>query len=111
LDLRAWNDFVDNCLEGYDDSLFEYESEIWVRWGIQQAIEDEELRNCEGFHSFSVAVQQADEVFKSVATANLPAESVSGSYWWSVIVPRYGGKEFVSDLRRERGIVIPVKID
>lgn len=29
--------------------------------------------------------------------------------WWNLVVPRYGGDEFVSDLRQECGIVIPVK--
>ncbi|MFE9604523.1 hypothetical protein [Streptomyces hokutonensis] len=109
MDLREWKQFADGCVAGYDDNLAEYQGDLWIRRNIQLALDDEELRGMEGFSAFSEAVSRVDQVFRSVATVAFPGRGPSGFAWWNLTVPRYGGEEFASDLRRECGIVIPVK--
>ncbi|WP_158711406.1 hypothetical protein [Streptomyces xylophagus] len=109
VDLREWKQFVDGCVAGYDDNLAEYQGDLWIRRNIQLALDDEELRGMEGYSVFREAVGRVDEVFKSVATVAFPGRDPSGFAWWNLVVPRYGGEEFASDLRRECGVVIPVR--
>ncbi|WP_220296797.1 hypothetical protein [Streptomyces sp. MBT84] len=109
VDVHTWKQFADECVAGYDDNLAEYRGDLWIRRNIQLALDDVVLRRLEGFDAFSDAVQRADEVFKSVATVIFPVKDTSRYSWWNLIIPRYGGEEFASDLRRECGIVIAVK--
>ncbi|WP_200679659.1 hypothetical protein [Streptomyces sp. MBT65] len=109
VDLCEWKQFVDGCVAGYDDNLAEYQGDLWIRRNFQLVLDDEELRGMEGFSVFREAVGRVDEVFKSVATVALPVRDLSGFAWWNLVVPRYGGEAFASDLRMECGVVIPVK--
>ncbi|MFC4066273.1 hypothetical protein [Actinoplanes subglobosus] len=35
LDIRAWRSLVQWCVEGYDDNLYEYHADLWIRRLLQ----------------------------------------------------------------------------
>ncbi|MGW5351480.1 hypothetical protein ACWERV_13345 [Streptomyces sp. NPDC004031] len=105
-ELRDWEDFVEECEEGYGSELSEFDFDLAVRDDIQKMLDDPTLRRTRGYDDFSGAVAAIDRRFRNIATVDIPTADTSRLPWWQHRLPAKGGQVFVHDVRVRCGLVI-----
>ncbi|MFE7328145.1 hypothetical protein ACFU8W_24790 [Streptomyces sp. NPDC057565] len=102
--VEAWLQFVENCEEGYEDSLAEYRNELSIRRFLQAVISDPQVQQASDAQWFITEVAAIDARFSSLLEDGF---QVTGSWgWWERRIPRVGGGVFVIDVRDAYGVDI-----
>jgi len=102
--LDDWRRFVELCLLGYPDNIYEYYNDIRVREWIELILTAEQLNELAEQDEFKVKVEEVDQQFRNLL---LPQVTVPGkSFWWEKGVLKYAGEELVNDYKKEYDIEI-----
>lgn len=99
-----WEEMVDEIINGYEWSLYEYEDEISVRDDLEKALESSSLNQ---FHDWSGLVRRtlaADNKLEDLLGRG--AEIRDSEFWWHRRIPPHGGPDFVEDVKRIYGICL-----
>lgn len=100
--IECWSEFVSDCRDGYDATLFEYRDDLSIRRFLQAVIDDPVVRCESGAAWFIAEVGRIDREFRDILSDGFP---VSGGWgWWEQRIPRVGGEEMVRDVRELYGI-------
>ncbi|MFD7258422.1 hypothetical protein [Streptomyces sp. NPDC059874] len=97
-----WRQFVENCEEGYEDSLAEYRNELSIRRFLQAVIDDPQVQQSAEAQWFSAEVAVIDARFSALIAGGF---DVTGGWgWWERRIPRIGGGTFLIDVRDAYGV-------
>ena len=101
--VEAWEGFVDECAEGYDDNLDEFDNDVGIRDAVELVVTDDRLRDFPQMAWVHDRVRAADERFRALLqerelTSALPLP------WWRLHPLRYAGAELVADLHARYGV-------
>ncbi|MGW2044703.1 hypothetical protein ACWCPF_05920 [Streptomyces sp. NPDC001858] len=107
-DVESWREFVEECGDGYSDSLAEYEFDLSVRDRLQKALDDETLRTVEEFQRLREAVDSIDQEFSALTSVVRPVAEGDALPWWHLRIPRSAGRELAEELFQRLGVVITV---
>ncbi|WP_405966025.1 hypothetical protein OG713_45770 (plasmid) [Streptomyces sp. NBC_00723] len=110
-DVESWREFVEECRDGYPDSLAEYEFDLSVRDRLQVALGDETMQTpelVEEFRRFRQAVERIDQEFSALASVVRPVAEGNVLPWWHLRIPRSAGRELADELFQRLDVVITV---
>ncbi|MFI5672930.1 hypothetical protein [Streptomyces sp. NPDC051704] len=100
--VEYWSQFVENCEEGYEDSLAEYRNELSIRRFLQAVIDHPEVQQSTEAQWFSAEVAVVDARFSALIADGF---DVNGGWgWWERRIPRIGGGIFLIDVRDAYGV-------
>ena len=103
--VEQWNEFVQQCVEGYQYSLFEFDYEVSVRDEIQQIIDDGRLQEYEEFKDFVNKVDEIDNNFKSVVN-DFKIPERDKLPWWKKGILKKAGDQYVQNVKDELGLEV-----
>lgn len=92
--LDEWTEWVDDVIEGYTFSIYEYESELMVRDLLAEA--ESQLGDDPSWEHFGQQLSDADTKLKDFL-AQGPRVKDTGS-WWERRMPPIGGRDFAEDI-------------
>ncbi|MEU9461321.1 hypothetical protein [Streptomyces sp. NPDC048312] len=100
--VETWIQFVENCEEGYEDSLAEYRNELSFWRFLQAVIGDPQVQQASDAQWFIAEVAAIDARFSSLLEDGF---QVTGSWgWWERRIPRVGSGVFAIDVRDAYGV-------
>lgn len=100
-----WSSFVNQCVDGYDWTIYEYDDEVGVRDYLECILQSEELRKFTEFASLRESVDKVDEVFRGLLQTD--AERPTNSrFWWRKGVLRFAGDEYRHDMESRYSIAV-----
>ncbi|MGW7455162.1 hypothetical protein, partial [Streptomyces sp. NPDC054787] len=95
--LEAWQEFVEDCSDGYEATLFEYWDEISIRRFLQSLLDDPVASATSEMQWFSAEVRRIDDDFRQVILGGF---TIPGKErWWESTLPRLGGEEIARNVR------------
>jgi hypothetical protein len=100
-----WSGFVDQCIDGYDWTIYEYDDEIGVRDYLECLLIDSELQRFEEYEPFRSAIDEVDKRFRTVLQENVERPTDS-SYWWRRGVLQFAGDEYRQDMESRYSIPV-----
>ncbi len=100
-----WTFFVDQCAEGYDWNIYEFDNELSVRDSIEEILNDPVFKQFYEFGGFVREVHDADERYRDLLQPNVKRTSFSES-WWHTGVLKSAGDEYCSDVLRRYSILV-----
>ncbi len=104
--LKDWQAFIEECVRGYSDNIYEYWNDIRVREWIELVLSVPELQSMVGYKEFAAAVFVLDKQFKNLL---IPGVIVPGrKFWWEAGVLKSAGAELAKDFRIEYDIQITI---
>ncbi|XZE17685.1 hypothetical protein SH449x_002960 [Pirellulaceae bacterium SH449] len=103
--LKWWTDFVGQCVDGYDWTIYEYDDEIGVRDYLECLLQDSGLKTFGEFNSFRKAIEEIDEQFRTVLQTNVDRPTDS-PHWWRKGVLKFAGDEYRDDMESRYSIVV-----
>lgn len=89
--ITAWREFVESCVQGYQDEFAEFQSELELRDVIESLIIDQYLSEMPEHRYFVSAINQIDERYRDILIADPPQPLRHKSVWWWRSVPKIGG--------------------
>ncbi|MER7107847.1 hypothetical protein [Streptomyces sp. NPDC000229] len=93
---------VENCAQGYEDSIAEYRDELSIRRFLQAVIDDPQIQQAADVQWFIGEVAAIHARFSSLLEGGF---QVTGSWgWWERRIPRVGGGIFLLDVRDAYGV-------
>ncbi|MGW0750366.1 hypothetical protein [Streptomyces sp. NPDC002587] len=95
--IEAWAEFVEDCRDGYEATLFEYWDEISIRRFLQSLLDDPVARETPEIQWFAAEVHRFDDEFRQVILGGfiLPGDRK----WWESRLPRQAGEEMARNVR------------
>ncbi|MFJ8104611.1 hypothetical protein [Streptomyces sp. NPDC096132] len=96
--IRMWEEFVEECVSGYEFDLAEYLNDLSIRGLLQKAMDDIEMKLLEQYSWFTGEVRRVDERFRE-AVEDGPVVWPDGEFWWRRKIPPIGSEDFVRDVR------------
>ncbi|MGW7461205.1 hypothetical protein [Streptomyces sp. NPDC054797] len=95
--IEMWEEFVEDCRDGYEATLFEYWDEISIRRFLQSLLDDPAGRATPEIKWFAAEVHRIDDEFRKVIRGGF---SVPGDRsWWESTLPRLGGEEIARNVK------------
>ncbi|MET9319612.1 hypothetical protein ABZX75_05360 [Streptomyces sp. NPDC003038] len=104
--IEAWSEFVEDCRDGYEATLFEYWDEISIRGFLQSVIDDPVVRLTPESDWFTAEVHRLDDEFKQILHGGFAVPG--GRRWWESMIPRTGGQEMARNVRELYGFEMEV---
>ncbi|MEV8351568.1 hypothetical protein ACFVTT_11415 [Streptomyces niveus] len=104
--IEEWSEFVGDCVEGYEGTLFEYWDDISIRGFLQRVIDDPVVREVPELEWFKSEVRKADQEFSDLLDRGF--EVRGGRGWWERRIPRVGGREMAENVNEQYGYEIDV---
>lgn len=99
--IEVWEEFVEECRDGYEATLFEYWDEISIRRFLQSLLDDPVARETPEIQWFTAEVHRIDEEFRQVVLGGF---TVPGDRnWWESTLPRRAGVEIARNVRELYG--------
>ena len=103
----AWKQVVDVSLDGYDDSLDEYASDLGVRGSLEAVLHDPELQKHPELTWVREQVAETDRRFRMMLQDE-PIPRLADWPWWESHPPRYAGPELAADYLARYGVHVDV---
>jgi hypothetical protein len=105
--VEAWEQLVDDALEGYHGNIYEWSNDLSGRDLLEEAFHDPALARYEPVPLMRERVAAADERFRA---ALLPGVDVgtADEPWWHRGVLAAAGEEYAEDVERRYGIEVRV---
>ncbi|MCM1972674.1 hypothetical protein [Streptomyces sp. G1] len=104
--IEEWSEFVDDCMEGYEGTLFEYWDDLSIRSFLQRVIDDSMLKEVPELTWFKSEVQRVDEKFASLLAQGFEARGGRG--WWERKIPRVAGHAMAENVKEQYGYEVEV---
>jgi hypothetical protein len=105
--VEAWDRLVEQVEEGYDDNIYEYTNNLFVRDLIDQAIADPILKRFPQVRALRERVAPIDERFRAATQDGVDMGS-DDDPWWRRRVARRAGAEFADDIKSLYGVDVDV---
>ncbi len=103
--VAMWKSLVDQCLEGYRWTIYEFDDEMSVREYIDSILDDPVVASFPEFEGFAQQIQVVDEIYRSVLQPGVRRPSPEDT-WWSTGVLKYAGDEYRSDMLSSYSIAV-----
>jgi hypothetical protein len=100
-----WSGFVDQCVQGYDWTIYEYDDEIGVRDYIECVLNDMQLKGFHEYEWFRSAIDEVDKRFRAVLQESIQRPTDS-PYWWRKGVLQFAGDEYRQDMESRYSILV-----
>ncbi|MFI8104004.1 hypothetical protein [Streptomyces sp. NPDC086023] len=104
--VEEWSDFVDDCAEGYEGTLFEYWDDLTIRSFLQRVIDDPAIKETPELAWFKSEIHRADEIFARLLAQGF--EVTGGRGWWERKLPRIAGHEMAANIKEQYGHEVEV---
>lgn len=101
--VARWEQFVEQCEDGYDDNIYEYDNDRSVRDLLGRALHDATLRDFPELDELRKAVDLIDDRFRALCRDDV-VMGAEGDPWWRRCVPDNAGGELAEDLLDKYGI-------
>jgi hypothetical protein len=105
--LDQWRSFVDDCINGYAWSWYDFDNERGVRDTIDRLMSDSDLREFPEWEVWSRKIKVLDDAYRSILV-DIPNRSGGDLPWWRGGVPRQAESELAADVRKMFGVAIDV---
>ncbi len=103
--VSRWSEFVEQCEEGYQYSLYDYDSELTIRDNIELIICNQDLQKYNEHQEFIERISLIDQRFKAILKEyNLMSEDK----WWKRGVLKYAGEQYAKNVKTEWNIEIEI---
>ncbi|MEV6576892.1 hypothetical protein AB0M92_01845 [Streptomyces sp. NPDC051582] len=96
--IETWADFVEDCQDGYEATLFEYWDEISIRRFLQSLLDDPVVRETPEIQWFAADVHRIDDEFKQVILGGFAVPG-DRKWWWESTLPREAGEEMARNVK------------
>jgi len=103
--LEWWRNFVSQCVDGYDWTIYEYDDEVGVRDYLECLLQSAELNSFHEFLSLREAVEKTDQEFRNVLQERIERPTDS-KFWWRKGVLKYAGDEYRQDMESRYSIAV-----
>lgn len=97
--LQAWLSFIEQCAEGYEMNIYEYDNDLSVRNIIQKLLDSVQLQKYPEFMVFAENVASADVKFKSLLSKTQSRNDKTE--WWQRGILNSAGDEYMSDIKSQ----------
>jgi hypothetical protein len=104
--IEKWSEFVDDCAEGYEGTLFEYWDDMSIRGFLQRVIDDPVAKETPELAWFETEVRRVDEKLASLLAQGFDVQGGRG--WWERKTPRVAGREMAENIKGQYGYDIEV---
>jgi hypothetical protein len=101
----SWRGFVEQCEEGYADSIFEFHNDLSVRTLIMKLLEHPALLDYEQMGWVREEVAAIDDRYGALL---LDSDLRPGRPWWEARVPRIAGEELAADFKERYGVNVDI---
>jgi Xaa-Pro aminopeptidase len=105
---EAWAQFLDECEEGYNWNIYEFDNDISVRDRIELVLSREDLFGIAAVEHLRAAVANVDERFRALLRNDMSINN-DAAHWWRRGVLKYAGQQYAEDVRRRYGIEIETR--
>ncbi|UKA50778.1 hypothetical protein LFT48_04385 [Arthrobacter sp. FW305-123] len=103
--LEVWAAFTEDCENGYQGNIYEYENDISVRDVIEKALTSLGPAGDAAVAVFADAVAEIDARFASVLNSG-PGIREEPVPWWHRRLPSRGGHGFAADARQHFSVTV-----
>lgn len=100
-----WSNFVSQCTEGYDWTIYEYDDEIGVREYLECLLQDNELQQFSEFAALRESVEKTDEIFRGLLQEQV-VRPTDSKFWWRKGVLKFAGDEYRQDMASRYAILV-----
>ncbi|NUK06137.1 hypothetical protein [Streptomyces lunaelactis] len=104
--IEEWSEFVDDCTEGYEGTLFEYWDDMSIRGFLQRVVDDPEVKEVPELAWFKTEVRRVDEKFAGLLAQGFDVQGGRG--WWERKIPHVAGREMAENVKEQYGYEIEV---
>ena len=94
--LDLWRFFVDECVDGYGSSIYEFDNDLSVREDIEVLLQADEVVDRQGFETFLSVLKIIDARYAELLQPDVKRPG-NIAHWWRTGVLRYAGDEYCSD--------------
>ena len=105
--IEWWANLVEQCVDGYDWTIYEFDYELVVRDYIEALMNEPSLANSRQFEEFKQRVAELDRRFKAVLQEGVQRPWKSQS-WWRVGVLKYAGEDYREDMSSRYAIDVEI---
>lgn len=95
--LRWWQQFLEQCEDGYPSSIYEYDDEICVRDYIESVLNDVRVASYGEFTEFELKVRGIDERFRKLFQPDVK-RPWPNDVWWRAGILRFACEEYCQDI-------------
>jgi hypothetical protein len=103
--IAKWDEFVGQCEEGYQYSLYDYDNQLTIRDDIAVVIQNEILKDYKEYRDFVKQIDVIDQRLKSVSSEYY---FTTEEEWWKRRILKYAGVQYVENVKTEWGIDVTV---
>ncbi|MEV0884579.1 hypothetical protein AB0J03_12175 [Streptomyces microflavus] len=104
--IEQWSEFVNDCIEGFEGTIFEYWDDISIRSFLQRVIDDSAVGTTPELEWFREEVCRVDERFSDLLAQGFDVPGGRG--WWERKVPGVAGREMAENVREQYGYHVDV---
>jgi hypothetical protein len=108
--VEMWANLVEQCVDGYDWTIYEFDNEMAVRDDIETLLVDSSLECFDEFRDFQRRVAELDGRYKSLLQENV-RRPVPSDYWWRTGVLQSAGDEYCKDMSSRYSIHVESHTD
>lgn len=102
--VSRWSNFVDECEDSYDWTLYEYDDEISIRDSINLILSNKYLQCFDEWNEFSIQVEKIDNKLISLFFTDKHRDEQTS--WWRQGILRYAGAEYADDIQSRYGVCV-----
>lgn len=102
-----WANLIEQCVDGYDWTIYEFDDEMSVRDYIETLLDDPSLEGFNAFNEFKARVARLDEQYRELLQGDVKRPSKL-DFWWRTGVLRYAGDEYCEDMSSRYSISVEV---
>lgn len=96
--IEKWDEFVEQCEEGYQLSLYDYDNEITIRDDIHDIISSKILQE---FKEYKIFIEQVDFIDRRFKEVSIECDNIPGQTWWKRRILKYAGDQYVENVKAE----------
>lgn len=105
-----WKQVYFEFKDGYNESLYFLDQDLYVRDQIELLLSQEELYRFEEFQEVVRQLKYYDDEIKKVLLLDIIGNDKLSLKWWHRCLPRFATADFIDEVKRQYGEVAASKI-
>lgn len=92
--ISSWDELVNECIDGYNSTVFELDYDLLIRKEIEEILNSKEFSDCESYKS---KVYETDEKFEKIL---IYLDEKEGSFFWNrKFILKYGTEPYCKSVQ------------